>query len=94
MTVDPERDGPEEIAGYADAFGGPVIALTGSAAQIDQVKKQHGIYSAKVPDGSGGYSVDHTATVLLFNGRGGFESTISAEEPDSAAIAKLKLLTA
>jgi hypothetical protein len=49
VTVDPERDGPEEVATYETAFGGPVIALTGSPAQIEQVKKQYGIFSQKAP---------------------------------------------
>lgn len=94
VSVDPERDGPKEVAGYAEAFGGPVIPLTGSPAQIAQVKKQYGIHSEKVPVEGGDYNVDHTATVLLFNGQGGFESTISPEEQDAPALDKLRRLTA
>ena len=94
VTVDPERDGPEEIGAYEQAFGGPAIALTGSPDQIAKVKKDHGIFSQKVPDGSGGYTVDHTATVLLFDRNGKFASTISRDEQDGPAIDKLKRLTA
>jgi protein SCO1 len=94
ITVDPERDGPEEVGKYAELFDSPVIGLTGSPAEIAQVKKQYGIYSEKVPDGSGGYGVDHTATVLLFDRAGGFVATISPEEADSAALAKLKRISA
>lgn len=94
VTVDPERDGPEEVGKYAELFGEPIIGLTGSPAQIEQVKKQYGIYSAKNPDGSGGYSVDHTASVLLFDGNGSFVATIAPEEPDSAALDKLRRITA
>jgi len=94
VTVDPERDGPAEVGKYAELFGSPVIGLTGSPAQIAQVKKQFGIYSRKVPDSSGNYSVDHTATVLLFGRDGKFVATISPDEPDSAALAKLKRISA
>ncbi len=94
VSVDPERDGPEEVGKYAQLFGEPVIGLTGSPAQIEQVKKQFGIYSAKAPDGSGGYSVDHTATVLLFGRDGKFDSTISPEEGDAPALDKLRRITA
>lgn len=94
VTVDPERDGPAEVGRYARLFDSPVIGLTGSPAQIDQVRKQFGIFSSKVPDGSGGYGVDHTATVLLFDRKGGFVATISPEEPDGAALAKLKRISA
>ena len=94
VTVDPERDGPAEVGKYAELFDSPVTGLTGSPAQIDQVKKQFGILSQKVPDSSGGYSVDHTATVLLFDRKGDFSGTIAPEEGDKAALAKLKRITA
>ena len=94
VTVDPERDGPSEVGKYAELFNSPVTGLTGTPAQIDQVKKQFGIFSRKVPDESGGYSVDHTSTVLLFDGRGRFTGTIAPEENDKAALAKLKRITA
>ena len=94
VTVDPERDGPAEVGKYAELFNSPVTGLTGSPAQIDQVKKQFGIFSQKVPDSSGGYSVDHTATVLLFDRKGEFSGTVAPEEGDKAALAKLKRITA
>ena len=94
VTVDPERDGPAEVGKYAELFDSPMTGLTGSPAQIEQVKKQFGIFSQEVPDGSGGYSVDHTATVLLFDREGKFTATIAPEEQDSAALAKLKRITA
>lgn len=94
VTVDPERDGPTEVGKYAELFNSPIIGLTGSPAQIEQVKKQFGIFSQKVPDGNGDYSVDHTATVLLFDRNGKFSGTIAPEEQDPAALAKLKRITA
>ena len=94
VTVDPERDGPPEVGKYAELFDSPVTGLTGSPAQIEQVKKQFGIFSQKVSDGSGGYSVDHTSTVLLFDRGGAFSGTIAPEEQDDAALAKLKRITA
>ena len=94
ITVDPDRDGPKEVGSYQKAFGAPIIGLTGSPAQIDQVKKEYGIFSQKVPESGGDYSVDHTATVLLFDRNGKFAGTIAPDEPDSAALGKLKNLTA
>jgi protein SCO1/2 len=94
VTVDPERDGPKEMAAYANAFGAPIIGLTGSLAQIDQVKKQFGIFSQKVPTGGGDYTVDHTATVLLFDRNGKFVATLAPDEQDAPALDKLKRITA
>lgn len=93
ITVDPERDGPKEVGSYAKAFQAPIIGLTGSPQQIDRVKKEYGIFSQKVPEGGGDYSVDHTATILLFDRNGKFSGTISPDEQDGPALDKLKQLT-
>jgi protein SCO1 len=94
VTVDPERDGPSEVGKYAELFDSPIVGLTGSPAQIDQVKKQFGIFSEKVEQPGGDYTVNHTSTVLLFDRGGKFAGTIAPEEQDDAALAKLKLITA
>ena len=93
VTVNPERDGPKEVGAYAKAFGAPIVGLTGSAEQIAKVEKQFGIYAKKVPTGDD-YTMDHTATVLLFDRKGQFVATISPEEQDGPAIEKLKRITA
>ena len=94
VTVDPERDGPAEVGKYAELFNSPIIGLTGSPAQIDQAKKQFGIFSEKVDQPGGDYSVNHTSTVLLFDRKGEFAGTIAPEEGDPAALAKLKRISA
>lgn len=94
VTVDPERDLPKEMAAYSKAFGGPIIGLTGSAEQIATVEKQFGIYAHKVPTGDGDYTMDHTATVLLFDRNGKFVATLSPDEQDQPAIDKLKRIEA
>lgn len=94
VTVDPERDGPREVGTYAQAFNAPVVGLTGSPAQIEQVKKQYGIFSKKAPGEGGDYSVDHTASVLLFDRNGDFVATLSPDEQVSPALDKLERITA
>ena len=94
VSVDPDRDGPEQVRNYLSLFPDPIIGLTGTQARIDHAKRQYGIFSQKVPDEAGGYTVDHTATVLLFDRDGDFAATISADEGDRAALDKLKQVTA
>jgi len=96
VTVDPERDTPEAVGAYTQLFNTPVIGLTGSRAQIDQVAKQHAVYQAKVPqtDAPDGYTMDHGAAVLLFDRDGKFVSTIAQEEQDGVALEKLRRITA
>ncbi len=93
VTVDPERDGPKEVGAYSSLFGSPVIGLTGTPAQIDQVKKQYAIYSAKTEQAGGDYGIDHSASIFVMDRAGRFVSTIAPEEGDAVALAKLKRVT-
>ena len=94
VSVDPERDTPAEIGNYLKLFETPVVGLTGTTAQVEQVKKQFGIFSRKVEQPGGGYSVDHTAAVILLDKSGQFVATLSPEEGEQVAIDKLKRITA
>jgi len=94
VTIDPANDGPKEVGQYASLFNAPIIGLTGSQAQIDQVKKEFGIYAEPEPHAGMGKEMQHTATVLLFDRNGAFTGTISPDEPDEDALAKLKKLAA
>ena len=94
VTIDPAHDGPKEVGQYAELFGSPIIGLTGSQAQIDQVKKQYGIFAQPMPHAAMGQEMEHTTTVLLFDRAGKFVATIAPDEPDSSAITKLKALAA
>lgn len=90
VTIDPANDGPREVGQYAGLYNAPITGLTGSPAQIEQVKKQYGIYAAPEPMKGGGMKLNHTATALLFDRDGKFVATIATDEPDSTALAKLK----
>ena len=97
VSIDPERDGPKEMAEYSKLFGTPIVALTGSPAQIDAVKKSYGIFAEKAPgpaghDGHSGYSMNHTSSVLLFDRNGRLTGIISATDSDEAALGKLKAI--
>jgi len=90
VSVDPERDTPAELQTYLSLFDTPVVGLTGTPAQIEQVKKQFGVFSRKVEQPGGGYSVDHTAAVILLDRNGQFVATLSPDEGDQVALEKLK----
>lgn len=92
VTIDPTHDGPKEVGQYATLFNSPIIGLTGSPAQIDQVKKQFGIYAQPSPNPMPGKEMMHSAIVLLFDRNGNFVTTIAPDESDSDALAKLKKL--
>ena len=94
VTIDPAHDGPGEVGQYAAMFNAPIIGLTGSQRQIDQVKKQYGIYAEPSPHPMPGKEMEHSAIVLLFNRGGQFVGTIQPDEPDGDALAKLRKLVA
>lgn len=94
VSVDPGHDKPADIGNYVALFGTPIIGLTGTEAQLAQIKKGYGVYSAKVLQPGGDYTIDHTAAIYLMTARGDFSGTIDTQEPDATALAKLKRLIA
>ena len=94
VTIDPANDGPKEVGQYASMFNAPILGLTGSQAQIDQVKKQYGIFAEPVPHDPMGKQMEHKATVLLFDRSGQFAGTISPAELDEDALVKIRKLVA
>src|SRR5690348_9736345 len=81
VTIDPEHDGPKEVGQYAGLFNSPIIGLTGSQAQIDQAKKQYGIYAQPSAHPMAGKEMEHSAIVLLFDRNGKFVATVSPDDP-------------
>ena len=94
VTIDPEHDGPKEVGQFATAFHSPIIGLTGSPAEIDQVKKQFRIFGQPSRHPMPGMEMEHTATVLLFGADGKLAATIAPDEPDRTALDKLRRVTA
>ena len=92
VTIDPTHDGPKEVGQYADLFNSPIIGLTGSPAQIDEVKKKFGIYAQPSEHPTPGKEMMHSAVVLLFDGQGSFVGTVTPDESDAAALEKLRNL--
>lgn len=93
VTVDPERDTPENLRLYLDAFSTDFIGLVGSEDETEAAKKAFGVFSQKVKtDEATDYLVDHTASVFLLGRDGRFEGTIAYGEDSDSAVAKIKRL--
>jgi protein SCO1/2 len=66
VTVDPERDTPAVLKGYAQAHGTNPAGwafLTGTPAEIRDVERRYGVYARKNPGGD----VDHTFLTSLID---------------------------
>lgn len=90
ITVDPERDTPEVLKTYMEAFHPGITALTGSPEEIATVAKSFGIASRKVPLDKGGYTMDHGASILLLDRAGRFRMTLDLHEDAATRRAKLE----
>ena len=69
ITVDPERDSPEVLKEYAQAFGANLAGwsfLTGPSDAIRDVTRRYGVFASKSADGS----VDHTFLTSIIDRRG------------------------
>lgn len=94
VTVDPERDTPEVLRDYLTAFGPRITGLTGTPEQVAEMVDSYRVYAERVPLDEGGYTMDHSGSVLLFDASGALAGTISHGEPRAAALDKLKRLAA
>lgn len=94
ISVDPQRDTPSVLRDYAAAFGPDVLALTGSEAQIEVVKKEFRVVSKAAPGSQGGYTVDHTAASFLFDRQGRVRVYSRYGTPPAELLADLKTLLA
>lgn len=94
ITVDPERDTQTVLSEYMTAFDERIVALRGELADIDKAVKAFSAYYNKVPTEGGGYTMDHTAGVILMDAKGGFFGTLDMHEPRETVLAKLRRLIA
>jgi protein SCO1/2 len=92
ITVDPERDTQEVLAQYMTAFDPRIIALRGSQDETDATVKAFAAYYRKVPIEGGGYTMDHTAGIILMDAKGSFAGTLDIHEPRETVLAKLRRL--
>ena len=78
ITVDPERDTVSVMKQYVTLFHENLVGLTGSAAQIDAVKKTYRVYAEKTDSSAAtDYLVDHTSIIYLMDARGDYLSHFS-----------------
>ena len=84
ITIDPARDTVDVVADYADNMHDRMIALTGSAEQVDAASKGYKTYYKAHEDGTDEYLVDHsTFTYLVLPERGFvefFRRDVTAED--------------
>lgn len=89
VSVDPERDTSEHMKTYMASFDPRIIALTGTPAEIAAIARSFRIIYEKVPTSSG-YTINHSASVMLLDSAGKFAGTMSFQEPPATQLEKLR----
>jgi protein SCO1/2 len=92
VSVDAERDTPQAMAAYLEAFDRRIIGLTGTEAQIAAAANGFRVFYRRVPLEGGGYTMDHSASVFLLDAAGRFAGALDYKESEQVALEKLRML--
>jgi protein SCO1/2 len=92
VSVDPERDTPEQLRAYLSAFDARIIGLTGAAEAIAATAKLWNVSHYKLPEDDGTYTVVHSAYVYLMDRHHNCVGTIGFQDSEAEQVGKLKAL--
>ncbi len=67
LSVDPERDRPEQLAAYVQHFDPEFVGVTADQDELDKLAKALGFAFVKVPTDDGDYTIDHTSALMLID---------------------------
>lgn len=67
VSVDPERDTPEQLARYAAFYHPDFVAATGTDAELRRITSALGLLYTRTPNADGGIDVDHSASAVLID---------------------------
>lgn len=91
VTVDPDRDTPAVVKQFVSAFYPRFVGMTGSAAAIDTIKTEYGVFSSKgKTTPNGGYLVEHSNAAYLMDGNGKPLALLPTEQGPQATADEIK----
>ena len=94
ITIDPERDTPPVLKGYAAAFQAGIVGLTGSPDQIGHVAKNFHVYYQRDQGSDRDYAMSHSSVIYLIGPDGRFVTLLTGEAtPEAIHAALLRFVT-
>lgn len=91
ITVDPQRDTPQQLAGYVRLFGPRLVGLTGTPEQIAAAERAYRVYAARAPaDNPDGYTMDHSSFVYLMGPDGRNRDVFPHNTPPDEMAARIR----
>lgn len=70
VSVDPQRDTPDQLAKYAGYFSPDFVAATGTEEELMKLTRSLGLVYTRTPNGNDDYSIDHSAAVVIIDPQG------------------------
>lgn len=93
VAVDPARDTPQVLARFVASFHPTFVGLTADPASIAATARDFKVYFAAQPPGpDGGYTVDHSSGIFVFDARGRLRILMSQAIGVDAMVHDLRLL--
>jgi protein SCO1/2 len=93
VSVDPQRDTPEELEKYTGFFGPQFTGLTGTQNQLsDLVKRMRATYGYGEADANGRYAVSHSSAIYGFDAQGNAQVLMKSNQSISEFTEDIKLL--
>jgi protein SCO1/2 len=92
VTVDPERDTPDQLHAYLSSFDRRIIGLSGSEEQIAAAAKGWNAFYNKLPESDGSYTIVHSAYVYLMDRHNHLVDTLGFDETELDQLEKLRKL--
>ena len=83
VSVDPQRDSPDELAQYVRYFDARFVGLSGTDGEIERVARQYRAFRQKEQTSAGGYTVSHSGYVYLLDQQGKVRALFGAGASES-----------
>jgi len=90
VSVDPDRDTPPVLKDYLSSFDPHLRGVTGTPDGIAKIEREYRVYSKKVPEKNGEYSMDHSAVVYLMDKDGHFVAPFNLKRRPQASADDLR----
>lgn len=83
ISVDPERDTPEQLARYVQSFHPRILGLTGTPQEVETAARAYRVYFKKAQnDGAAGsYTIDHSSILYIMDEAGQYSSHATHATP-------------
>jgi len=92
ISVDPERDSPQQLAEYAKYFHPGILGVTGDLDLLNDIAKRYGAFfhKAEIEGSAIGYAVDHSSIIFLVDKQGVLRQMIQHSNSPQSILEKIR----